>query len=121
MGNGDGSTANTFRFRKGGNDKLQLQTNNVSGQDSSGTIISGNWIHTVFVSSGSTLGYEVFINGTSDNTGTMPTYNITDSTFLSVAKRADNNSARWIGDIDDVRFYNRVLTSTEVNDLYLYR
>jgi hypothetical protein len=51
----------------------------------------------------------------------MPTYNITDSTFLSVAKRADNNSARWIGDIDDVRFYNRVLTSTEVNDLYLYR
>jgi hypothetical protein len=63
----------------------------------------------------------MFLNGVLDNSGTMPVYNITDSTLLAVAKRADTNSARWLGDLDDIRFYNRVLTPTEVNDLYLYR
>lgn len=121
LGNGDGLTANTFRLRKGGNDKLQLQTNNVSGQDSSGTIISGSWIHAVFTSAGSGLAFNTYINGVFDNSGTMPVYNITDSTLLAVAKRADANSARWLGDLDDIRFYNRVLTPTEVNDLFLYR
>ena len=120
FGNGDGATANTFRLRKGGNDKLQLQINGVSGQDSNNVVTSGDWIHAVFVSEGSGSDWRMYLDGSLDNFGTMPVTNITDTGILSVASRADTNAAKWNGDLDDIRFYNRVLTADEVTALKDY-
>jgi hypothetical protein len=117
LGNGDGATANAFRFRKGGNDKIQFQINGVSGHDTAGTVVDGSWNHVVFVSDGSGLAWRMYLNGVLDNSGTMPTYNITDSGLLAVGARADTFAAKWLGDIDDIRWYDRAVTLQEIQSI----
>ncbi|SPC33785.1 LamG-like jellyroll fold domain-containing protein [Candidatus Nitrosocaldus cavascurensis] len=93
-----------------------------SGKDyfvySSTTYNDGQWHYVVLTYDGSTL--RLYVDGSlvsslstngavPDNTGNQP---------LTIGKNSLDNSRYFIGEIDEVRVYNRASTEQEVNDAY---
>lgn len=81
-----------------------------------GGLSAGSWYHIAATWDGSTMllykdGSQ--ISGSTSFVGTMGT----NSNNVAVGSRA-GSSYYWNGSIDDVRIYNRALSSTEVSDLY---
>lgn len=77
--------------------------------------------HFVFNWSSTDTKYEIYHNGIkepvdSGSGGHAPL--VTDQSSLSVGYRRSNNDRHDAGDIDDVRFYDKSLTDTEISDLY---
>jgi len=59
---------------------------------------------------------QIFINGVLDNSATYaPTTIKTNTTELQIGARSSIN--RWVGDLDEVKLYNRVLSDLEINTL----
>ncbi|MEM1951544.1 MAG: phospholipase D-like domain-containing protein, partial [Candidatus Nitrosocaldus sp.] len=81
------------------------------------TYNDGQWHYAVVTYDGSTL--RLYVDGqqvSSLNTnGAAPA---TDTMPLTIGKNSSTNSRYFIGDIDEVRIYNRALTAQEVNDAY---
>jgi hypothetical protein len=85
---------------------------------SAASILTNNtWNHIVFTRSGSAA--HCYINGVEQAlAGTINSNNFADTTArLMIGNRTDGGRA-FLGQIDDVRIYNRVLTAQEVSDLY---
>ncbi len=117
----------------GTNTQWELTTSTVSGQVdfrawSSGTGPSGvrstlslpvgSWTHVVGTYDGTT--WRIYWNGVLDNTSTMPgpvatAYNI----YIGAVDIVGSPGQFWEGLIDDVRIYDRVLTDSEIQSLYL--
>ncbi len=64
------------------------------------------------------VGLNMYINGTTDNNyvGTAITGTMLNSNPLWIGRGV---AGYFYGDVDDGRFYNRVLSSTEVSDIYV--
>ncbi|MEM3093007.1 MAG: phospholipase D-like domain-containing protein, partial [Candidatus Nitrosocaldus sp.] len=81
------------------------------------TYNDGQWHYAVVTYDGSTL--NLYVDGSlvsSLNTnGAIPA---TDTMPLTIGKNSLDSSRYFIGDIDEVRIYNRALTAQEVNDAY---
>jgi|GEM_PF-3084303 len=80
---------------------------------------NGVWVLVTEVSSGGTLTY--YRNGVSAGTSSNAAASSTDT--LTIANRSGSGlgaNTAFAGSIDDVRIYNRALSSTEVGDLYNY-
>lgn len=78
-----------------------------------GSVPAGSWTHVVGRRSGTTI--EVYINGvlaTQSNTGTTP---VGASPVLRIGNAINQH---FSGEIDDVRIYNRALSSLEIKQLY---
>jgi HKD family nuclease len=76
----------------------------------------GNWHYAVVTYDGSVL--RLYVDGqqvASLNTNAMPA---TDTMPLTIGKNSSSNSNYFIGDIDEVRVYNRALSAQEVSDAY---
>ena len=124
---GDGSTdlflgldVNTVGFRNINDGANQVQAENISGS----SVRDGNWHHAVFTadSNGNKLyvdGNEITVNydiGSSSSTIVMPS----DLNQFNIGGNQDSGGNQWYwdGEIDDVRIYSDVLTSTEVGYIY---
>lgn len=87
-----------------------------NGNDIAGSSIlsTGQWY---FVAATVTDGgaVTIYVNGTQDGTGTV-TLN-TPATNCKIGKQPDFNGQYFDGLIDDVRFYNTALTSTQIGNL----
>lgn len=87
------------------------------------TIPTGRWIHLVsqFKSEGGTTVYELYIDGVLARTFTYQhshrIYYDSDMP-VQIGSLTSSSSASFRGKIDDVRFYNRMLTSDEIRALY---
>lgn len=92
---------------------VQMFINN-SGTDSTGSITTGSWS---FIAGSHTSDDQtnVYINTNEDSSpdGADPTL----GGSLDIGSRGDN-TAYWNGQIDDVRVYDKALTSQEVANLY---
>ncbi len=83
-------------------------------------IIDGSWHHIVMTANQSSDTVRIYVDGSEEtvavdhNHGSWPTINNADNL------RIGNNNARFyfIGRIDDIMIYNRVLTETETFELY---
>lgn len=85
-------------------------------QNSTGAVNNGQWRHVVFVRDGTSGTY--YIDGQSSGTATASqnvTYGTSDLSFG--ADYRDSNKY-WNGSLDEVRIYNRALTSGQVASLY---
>jgi len=111
---GNGADASTFRLRITGTGTLQMR---IGGGNlvTSGGFNDGNWYHVVYTYSGSGGESIVYIDGAFNSTKLGETYNLVGAGALQVA--AQTATALFDGDIDGVRFYDRVLTPTEVTAL----
>ncbi|MFN4337017.1 MAG: LamG domain-containing protein, partial [Candidatus Nitrosocaldus sp.] len=81
------------------------------------TYNDGQWHYVTLTYDGSTL--RLYVDGTlvsSLSTTAIPDYNW--NTPLTIGKNSLDNSRYFIGDIDEVRVYNRALTAQEVSNAY---
>ncbi len=102
--------------------KVQAGFEDANGRDyfvtSPNTYNDGQWHYVVLTYDGSTLRLYVdgsLVSSLSTN-GAVPDYNW--DTPLTIGKNSLDNSRYFIGDIDEVRVYNRALNAQEVSDAF---
>jgi len=113
----DSSTNDRERAINTGNLTINRFTTGVSG---STTIDDGNWHHVVYTYSGDGSGDMTgYVDGSQDVTATE-TGSFSAGTQDSIYIGANGlESQQFVsGDLDDIRVYDKELTSTEVNSLY---
>lgn len=96
-------------------------TSNESGFYSTfNTINNGNWHHIVYFINQSTA--KLYINGSLDTTHTLTVTPTTNGNLTLASYYNDNNNSystgTWEGSIDQVRIFNKELSSSEVTTLY---
>ncbi|MEM4325638.1 MAG: phospholipase D-like domain-containing protein [Candidatus Nitrosocaldaceae archaeon] len=104
--------------------KVQAGFEDANGRDyfvtSPNTYNDGQWHYAVVTYDGSTL--NLYVDGslvaTRTNITAIPH---TSNTPLVIGKDSNDSKRYFIGDIDEVRIYNRALTAQEVNDAYSNR
>lgn len=89
-----------------------------------GNTVTGNaviplnqWTHVALTNNDVTNQYSIYVNGVLDKTGTSGTITSSGIDFLIGARRNNSNSdsnIRFVGRLDDIRIYNRVLNATEI-------
>lgn len=109
-------TAEVLRFQIGnGTNSTVIYTNDTD------LIQDGEWHHIVtVVDRGDASNWEIYVDGSIVDT-TKPTLLFAESIGNPrdfIIGDADAGSYDWNGEIDDVRVYNKVLTSDEISDLY---
>jgi hypothetical protein len=102
----------------GHTNKLMFYSDDPSGAslNSTGTIADTNWYHVVVTRSGTTVTF--YIDGASSGTATLNgALSTSNNPVIIGADYAGAAAAFFNGLIDDVRIYNRTLSSTEVKQL----
>lgn len=124
----NGSTSEQYGLWSNGSTNLvAIRVVNTSGVSDAASYATGNWYHVTFSYNKTTNEHVVYVNGVQTLTYTPSgTYgNSTDTTSLSIgAQMNDFNGSGafpnrfFDGSIDDIRIYDRVLSSAEVDSLY---
>ena len=86
-------------------------------------VFDDTWHHIVVTSDGQTNGVKMYLDGTEISGTLYQTVTMTLETTLYLGVRSDltdNVSYQYNGLLDDVRIYNRTLTSSDVIELYGY-
>ena len=102
--------------------KLRVKKNNSitsASIESSSTIGNNSWYHVSFTMDQNYL--KLYLNGVLEDSLHAPmsfNYDTTKKVCLGATNEPNNNAA-FKGIMDNVRFYNRVLSLTEINQLYL--
>lgn len=88
-----------------------------TSQISSGVINTSTWYHVVAQRSGTTMTY--YLNNVLKNTGTVTVAN-NDQLIRYLNRRVPGDATLYHlrGILDDVRIYNRILTTNEITQLY---
>ena len=118
-----------WEFQTDGSGLLQLviYNNNASAYifgRSGSTYVQNTWLHVVVTYDGSeaSTGIEVYLDGTNDTTtqdGVGSYTGMTNSgNNVGIGSRAGTAASEFQGDMDNIRFYNRELTLSEVGDLF---
>ena len=103
--------------------QLRTMVNQENGTNywplSTSEVPSGVWTHVVFIIEGG-VGYKFYINGSLDRDFPYPAIRLYDNSGMDNAYLGSNvGSTTFLeGSIDDVRVYNRALSSTEISELY---
>lgn len=108
------------QFRVNSDNTLGILNQNVANiGTSSGTVTNSVWSH-VAVSYDASGNYAFYINGAASGSGTsLQTF--TFSTLKIGAKFFGGGvDERFIGDIDDLRIYKRILTLSDINEVYTF-
>lgn len=109
---GNGADATTFRLRITGTGFVQMRVGGTNLVTASGGFNDGNWHQVICTYSGSGGVAIVYMDGASDSTKLGEIYNLVGTGALQVA--AQTTTANFDGDIDTIRFYDRVLTPADV-------
>jgi prepilin-type N-terminal cleavage/methylation domain-containing protein len=82
-------------------------------------VTAGNWAHVAYVVNSSNSAVYVYVNGALVGTSTItsPT-GYSANPFSSGSHTVPATTQAFNGAIDDVRFYNRALSATEINTIY---
>lgn len=95
---------------------FQFHTADTSGVGTTNPYSQNIW-YSVVVTVQSGTAY-MYVNGTAITSGTVPTPNYFYD--FEMGEKSQNNSDYWGGLIDDVRLYDRALSSNEIQQLYAY-
>ena len=107
-----------------GNSNFFLTPSSVSGNGTNSltfTAPDSTWNHFVYVLSSGANNTKIYINGTLVKTGTV-NYNSVHSTSTPVflGRVSGSPSNFYTGSLDDLRVYNKILSDTQIIDLYNY-
>ncbi|WP_276132626.1 LamG-like jellyroll fold domain-containing protein [Polluticoccus soli] len=103
-----------------GGGKPGMEINNgVSGGSLNSTIAinNGQWHHLAITRKGTTM--SIYIDGALNITGTVSLFNLTNTSVLQLGSNVCNNqnpSLKYIGDMDEVRIWNRALCAAEISN-----
>ncbi|MDP4008875.1 MAG: LamG domain-containing protein, partial [bacterium] len=85
------------------------------------TYASSQWHHVVFVNTGVAGEQKIYVNGVDDSEVTASetsSFSYTGPHSIRLGRRGVCNDSYRNGKIDDVRIWNRALSSTEIQMLY---
>ncbi|RJR27994.1 hypothetical protein C4561_00620 [candidate division WWE3 bacterium] len=80
----------------------------------------GVWHHVVLTREKSTGSHRIYIDGLLDNEAFGNTGSVANTTDLIIGSLSASTSDTFLGNLDEVRVYNRLLSQREVNQLYLW-
>lgn len=119
----DGATGKTFMYR-GADDKYTVYMNGTD-IDTSPATADGKWENITITKENLDNGkytLKFYVNGEQTYSGecdaTQVIDKVTDLIIGSHKNKTDKDNAQFTGDIDDLRFYERVLTAEDVKALY---
>lgn len=124
LGGGSGNNGATIQLYSsnevGGVEKLNANVWNYGNLVADTAFNNGGWNHVVWTYDKSTKEGKLYMNGESVGTITYTGIISASSTFLGVSTYSGiaNRNYAWDGKIDEVGVWNKVLTSTEVEELY---
>ncbi|MES2438693.1 MAG: PQQ-dependent sugar dehydrogenase [Verrucomicrobiota bacterium] len=78
---------------------------------------NGEWNHIVVTRAKTTGEVKIYINGTLDRTGTGSTTTLTSNPVISIGSYPGTPAASYVGGLDEIQIYNRVLAPSEVTAL----
>jgi hypothetical protein len=81
---------------------------------------SNTWYHTAITYNNSTGVVQLYVNGSFIQSGLIAAGSIGNSTDPLAIGKDGLNGDKFTGDVDEVCIYNRVLSQTEVSQLYVY-
>ena len=116
------STSQDMYFAVHPNGQLELTIDGRTGTNifgSSGTFTLNTWHHFLVTMSNGT--YDLYFNGTqlgSSGTTTNTTFNSGSNYEIGNSPRTSSGYSAWNGKIDQVRIFNKALSSSEVSTLY---
>ncbi|MBF0426464.1 MAG: LamG domain-containing protein [Magnetococcales bacterium] len=119
-----GSSSNEFniaRAQNGNNRPLTVTIKGSSTITGSANFNQNNWYHIVLTRNGSTGAVVMYVNGTSDASGTPTSGTVSVGTnrfTLGLIYNGTSVSGNWKGYLDDLVIYSKVLSSSEVSTLY---
>lgn len=117
IGSSSAPDASSFGININGTPKVVIYPSGNTGtsQTLSGNVTISNWNHIVVsVSSGVMTAY---LNGSANGAFTIFTLR-TGSNFISLGPNVFNSLGNFIGAVDEIGYWSRALTSTEVASLY---
>lgn len=103
-----------FDFRQETGTTFKFQINRPTALSISGNVAQNTWTHIVGTYDDTTRTASFYINAGSPLTGLKA--DALDSSDIS----GFDMGSGWVGAIDDLRFYNRVLSASEVSQLYQF-
>ena len=109
---------NNYELIKNSSDELEGDIFDSNGANSSFTITAGTWVHMVYTYDEPSNTSNIYINGSFDATGDADSNVVSGTITLGIGHRFGYGGDELEGDLDDVRFYNRVLSPAEVTTLY---
>ncbi len=118
-------SGNDYTFGVNGSGVLVLGIGSGTGSDTSvygkKNLVDASW-HYVCATRNKTSGeIKVYSDAVLESTATAPTASLTTNPKLLIGDRSDGQKAPFIGVMDDMRIYSRVLTIDEITELYNYR
>ena len=106
---GTGVVNNQFVFTAGNPD---------TSISSTSSVVSGNWVHAVVTRDKDTSEFQIYINGISEATGSNGNTASLSAQATMLIGGNTIDSRYFAGMIDDVLLYDRVLSATEIQELY---
>jgi hypothetical protein len=85
---------------------------------STASVVTGVWYHLVFVHDHASSLWRLFINTSTDVTGSNGGLDLTSDALLGIGDRTESSIGHLDGQISIVRIYSRELTSTEISTNY---
>lgn len=115
----NGATGDDYGLIYQSGNKINFRIGTNTGTTSlSGRVISPNtgWYHVVGTWNGNTI--QIYVDGQADTSGSITGTLINSNESFAIGGHADNSQRMFTGHIDDVRVFNRALSTSEVTDLY---
>lgn len=112
----DSATRQLSLFLDSATSAYLLIGNNPAYFTHTGNISTGAWHHVVVTWNGGTNAYEMWVDGVSVKTGTVGSSIGTEA--LVFGANPSSGGSAWDGGLDEFGVWTRVLTITEVGDLY---
>lgn len=112
----DSATRQLSLFLDSATSAYLLIGNNPAYFTHTGNISTGAWHHVVVTWNGGTNAYEMWVDGVSAKTGTVGSSIGTEA--LVFGANPSTGGSAWDGGLDEFGIWTRVLTNTEVGDLY---
>lgn len=111
---GVSGSAGTFRFG------VRLASTPIISTSATQNFVMGSWYHVVGVHNATARTVQVFVNGTASTAQSVAALNWVNGGTLQIGgtQCLSGNSSSYLGLIDDVRIYNRVLGSAEIKEIY---
>lgn len=102
-----------------GSGQFSARTGNVAAVNSGFTINNNAWHHVVMTRDSTSGAIEIYVDGVRRVNGTGET-GVKTTTFNAIGRvlATATSTQRYLGYLDELKFYNSVITSTDVADLY---
>jgi hypothetical protein len=115
-----GEGSNYRVARRGGSNSIAYAGGVGEGADNAPNVNDGNWHHFVAVSdaTGAAFGTAIYIDGKIYGVNATKPVLAAGTKNLFIGENPDALNRRWVGSIDDIAIWNRVLTPAEVAALY---